>query len=234
MRRAQLRARRQTDGSHRKSLWSGRAVARPAAPPESPGQMRVAVIDVGSNTARLLVADVDADGSVVPVAEERSYLRLGAEIERTGTLGAKKIAAAAATLRRLRPPRDGARRRPLDGDRHRAGPPGRLGRGTDGRARRGNRPPGPRPRPPAARADSPTTAPSRGRPDELPRGRRGRRRRRRLDRDRRRHAAARRRLDPVRRPRFAAPHARAPARRSADRPRRSRPQPPPSQRRSTV
>lgn len=61
------------------------------------GSMRVAVIDVGSNTARLLVATVTADGAVVPVAEERDYLRLGAEIERTGTLGAKKIAAAAAT-----------------------------------------------------------------------------------------------------------------------------------------
>ncbi len=59
--------------------------------------MRVAVIDVGSNTARLLVATVNVDGSVVPVAEERSYLRLGAEIERTGTLGEEKIAAAADT-----------------------------------------------------------------------------------------------------------------------------------------
>lgn len=58
--------------------------------------MRVAVIDVGSNTARLLIAQVGVDGSVVPVAEERSYLRLGAEIERTGTLGTKSIAAAAA------------------------------------------------------------------------------------------------------------------------------------------
>ena len=57
--------------------------------------MRVAVIDVGSNTARLLVAQVDVNGSVVPVAEERRYLRLGAEIERTGTIGKKKIAATA-------------------------------------------------------------------------------------------------------------------------------------------
>jgi exopolyphosphatase / guanosine-5'-triphosphate,3'-diphosphate pyrophosphatase len=59
--------------------------------------MRVAVIDVGSNTARLLVATVTADGSVVPVAEERHYLRLGAEIERTGTLSKSTVAAAAAT-----------------------------------------------------------------------------------------------------------------------------------------
>ena len=57
--------------------------------------MRVAVIDVGSNTARLLVAQVDVNGSVVPVAEERRYLRLGAEIERTGTIGKKKIAVTA-------------------------------------------------------------------------------------------------------------------------------------------
>ena len=54
--------------------------------------MRVAVIDVGSNTVRLLIADVKADGEVVQVARERDYLRLGAEIERTGTLGAAKIA----------------------------------------------------------------------------------------------------------------------------------------------
>ncbi len=59
--------------------------------------MRVAVIDVGSNTARLLVADVGADESIVPVLEERSYLRLGAEIERRGTLGVRKIAEAAET-----------------------------------------------------------------------------------------------------------------------------------------
>ena len=57
--------------------------------------MRVAVIDVGSNTARLLVAAVRPDGSVERVAEERSYLRLGAEIERTGSIGKKKIAATA-------------------------------------------------------------------------------------------------------------------------------------------
>jgi len=59
--------------------------------------MRVAIIDVGSNTARLLVANVTGKGAVVPIAEERDYLRLGAEIERTGTLSAEKIAAAADT-----------------------------------------------------------------------------------------------------------------------------------------
>ncbi|HET8743138.1 MAG TPA: hypothetical protein VFM41_10990 [Gaiella sp.] len=44
--------------------------------------MRVAVIDVGSNTARLLVADVD--GTLAPVREERSYLGLAADILRHG------------------------------------------------------------------------------------------------------------------------------------------------------
>ncbi|MCY7302616.1 MAG: hypothetical protein LH654_06190, partial [Thermoleophilia bacterium] len=62
-------------------------------------RMRVAVIDVGSNTARLLVANITDAGSVEPLAQERDYLRLGAEIERTGTLGPKKIAACAKTCR---------------------------------------------------------------------------------------------------------------------------------------
>ena len=61
--------------------------------------MRVAVIDVGSNTARLLVANVTDSGRIEPLAQERDYLRLGAEIERTGTLGPKKIAACAKTCR---------------------------------------------------------------------------------------------------------------------------------------
>ena len=59
--------------------------------------MRVAVIDVGSNTARLLVVAVEDDGSLTPVVEERDYLRLGAEIERRGTLSGKRIAACAKT-----------------------------------------------------------------------------------------------------------------------------------------
>ena len=59
--------------------------------------MRVGVIDVGSNTARLLVATVHDDGSVVAVAQERTYLRLGAEIERTGSIGKKRIRACAET-----------------------------------------------------------------------------------------------------------------------------------------
>ena len=53
--------------------------------------MRVGIVDIGSNTARLLVADVDG-GDVAPVASEREYLGLGAVIADTGTLRRKTIA----------------------------------------------------------------------------------------------------------------------------------------------
>ena len=45
--------------------------------------MRIGIIDIGSNTARLLVATVDGVG-VERIDEQRAYLGLGAEIERTG------------------------------------------------------------------------------------------------------------------------------------------------------
>jgi exopolyphosphatase / guanosine-5'-triphosphate,3'-diphosphate pyrophosphatase len=63
--------------------------------------VRVAVVDVGANTVRLLVA-----GRGGAVREERTYVGLGDEVERTGRLSEKKIAAAAdaaaARVRRAR------------------------------------------------------------------------------------------------------------------------------------
>jgi exopolyphosphatase/guanosine-5'-triphosphate,3'-diphosphate pyrophosphatase len=53
--------------------------------------MRVAVVDVGSNTARVLVADVAA-GRVDVVAERRARLGLGAEIARRGRLSSDTVA----------------------------------------------------------------------------------------------------------------------------------------------
>ena len=53
------------------------------------GAMRVAVIDIGSNTARLLVADVD--GTLEPVREERTYLGLAADILRHGSVSPPKL-----------------------------------------------------------------------------------------------------------------------------------------------
>jgi len=50
--------------------------------------MRVAVIDVGSNTARLLVADVN--GTLEAIREERTYLGLAADILRNGAVSRGK------------------------------------------------------------------------------------------------------------------------------------------------
>ncbi|HEY7259597.1 MAG TPA: hypothetical protein VH459_11025 [Gaiellales bacterium] len=57
--------------------------------------MRIGIIDIGSNTARLLVAGVD-DSAVERLDEERAYLGLGAAIERTGGLPDDKLSETAA------------------------------------------------------------------------------------------------------------------------------------------
>jgi exopolyphosphatase/guanosine-5'-triphosphate,3'-diphosphate pyrophosphatase len=61
--------------------------------------MRVGIVDVGSNTARLLVADV-AGGDVRTVEARKADLGLGAEIADTGTLSKATIAAAATACRK--------------------------------------------------------------------------------------------------------------------------------------
>jgi exopolyphosphatase/guanosine-5'-triphosphate,3'-diphosphate pyrophosphatase len=60
--------------------------------------MRVAVIDVGSNTARLLVAEV-ADG-IEPVREEKAFLGLAADIVAHGEIRRRKLRLAANVVRR--------------------------------------------------------------------------------------------------------------------------------------
>lgn len=62
----------------------------PADPAVSMGSMRVAVIDVGANTLRLLVAN-SSGPCVLPVHEERQGLGLGDEVERYGYITAKKL-----------------------------------------------------------------------------------------------------------------------------------------------
>ena len=60
--------------------------------------MRVGVIDVGSNTIRLLVTE--RRGRVLtPLEEDKAYVGLGAEILRRGTIGASKLAEAVAVAR---------------------------------------------------------------------------------------------------------------------------------------
>lgn len=61
--------------------------------------MRVAVIDIGSNTVRLLVAATEG-GRVVPLCEEREHLLLGQEVERHGRISRDKLAETAACARR--------------------------------------------------------------------------------------------------------------------------------------
>lgn len=60
--------------------------------------MRIGVIDVGSNTTRLLVASPAADG-LVPLESEKVRLALGEEIERQGAVSAVHVAAAAKAVR---------------------------------------------------------------------------------------------------------------------------------------
>jgi len=62
--------------------------------------MRIGVVDVGSNTIRLLLAQVDGNG-LVPLAKERVRLALGAEIERTGVVSDVSIAVAAKAVGKL-------------------------------------------------------------------------------------------------------------------------------------
>ena len=54
--------------------------------------MRVAIVEVGSNTARLLVAAVGRDGALEPLARQKVFLGLGAEIAATGTLSPETVA----------------------------------------------------------------------------------------------------------------------------------------------
>jgi exopolyphosphatase/guanosine-5'-triphosphate,3'-diphosphate pyrophosphatase len=62
--------------------------------------MRIGVVDIGSNTIRLLVAEVEA-GTVVPIDKERVRLSLGEEIERQGGVSETSIATAAKSVRKL-------------------------------------------------------------------------------------------------------------------------------------
>jgi exopolyphosphatase / guanosine-5'-triphosphate,3'-diphosphate pyrophosphatase len=62
--------------------------------------MRVGVIDVGSNTIRLLVADVGPYGLEV-VHEHRVWARLGVDVAQTGEISAERFEAATAAVAQL-------------------------------------------------------------------------------------------------------------------------------------
>ena len=48
--------------------------------------MRVAVVDIGTNSTRLLIADVDADRAVTELERRTTVTRLGQGVDRTGAL----------------------------------------------------------------------------------------------------------------------------------------------------
>lgn len=60
---------------------------------------RVAAIDCGTNSIRLLVADVDIDGTKTDLAREMRIVRLGQGVDRTGFLAEEAIERTLAALR---------------------------------------------------------------------------------------------------------------------------------------
>ena len=78
---------------------TGPATARDV--PDDAATTRVAALDLGSNSFHLLVADVGTEGGVTPVLREKTMLRLGDTVARTGRIAARTDDVVA-TLRRLR------------------------------------------------------------------------------------------------------------------------------------
>lgn len=64
--------------------------------------MRVAAMDLGSNSFHLLVADVHPDGHIDPLVQEKEMLRLGDVVSRYGAIPATAESQAVATVRRFR------------------------------------------------------------------------------------------------------------------------------------
>ena len=64
--------------------------------------MRIAALDLGSNSFHLLVADVHPDGTFEGVAREKEMLRLGDDVTRNDRISAPAADRAVATVRRLK------------------------------------------------------------------------------------------------------------------------------------
>ncbi|HVC25519.1 MAG TPA: Ppx/GppA phosphatase family protein [Acidimicrobiales bacterium] len=64
--------------------------------------MRIAALDLGSNSFHLLVVEARLDGSFVPLAREREMLRLGDLVARTGEIGEEATVRAVEVIRRFR------------------------------------------------------------------------------------------------------------------------------------
>ena len=71
--------------------------------------MRIAALDLGSNSFHLLVADATGAGALTPVVREKEMLRLGTIVAREGRITPAAADAAVTTLRRFRALADAAR-----------------------------------------------------------------------------------------------------------------------------
>src|SRR3954464_13851400 len=72
------------------------------APGYARQRMRIAALDLGSNSFHLLVADVHPDGTFEPVTREKEMLRLGDEVSRHGRITDAAVEHAVDTVRRFK------------------------------------------------------------------------------------------------------------------------------------
>jgi exopolyphosphatase / guanosine-5'-triphosphate,3'-diphosphate pyrophosphatase len=72
-----------------------------------PAQPRLAAIDVGTNTIRLTVAEVESDGTFRILDEEREMVRLGEHLDRTGRLSDEAVERALAAIGKMKAIADG-------------------------------------------------------------------------------------------------------------------------------
>jgi exopolyphosphatase / guanosine-5'-triphosphate,3'-diphosphate pyrophosphatase len=75
--------------------------------PEPPAQPRLAAIDVGTNTIRLTVAEVQDDGTYRILDEEREMVRLGENLDRTGRLSDAAVERALTAIGKMKAIADG-------------------------------------------------------------------------------------------------------------------------------
>jgi exopolyphosphatase/guanosine-5'-triphosphate,3'-diphosphate pyrophosphatase len=75
--------------------------------PDTPAPPRLAAIDVGTNTIRLTVAEVQEDDTYRILDEEREMVRLGEKLDRTGRLSDEAIQRALGALGKMKAIADG-------------------------------------------------------------------------------------------------------------------------------
>ena len=73
------------------TLLAPRRLALPASPSSIPAHDRVAVVDIGTNSTRLLVADVSPAGGVSELVRRSTVTRLGEGVDASGSLSAAAV-----------------------------------------------------------------------------------------------------------------------------------------------